>query len=376
MAFLLLHATLSLFLHVLLILYGEFHDTELAGDGPLYTDVDYRVVTDAASHILQHESPYRRTTYRYTPLLAYLLTPNLLVHKHWGKVLFSIGDVLVGLLIGWILPSKHRRYALLWFYNPMSAVIATRGSYESLVAATVLAMLYHAKQQHGRAWITGALLALAVHLKIYPIIYSLALYFHMDRSPSLRPTARRLQLVVSFLTVTLLVNAYFYYCYGYEYLHETYIYHIIRRDARHNFSPYFYLTYLSPERRVLSLITFIPQCFNTLLFSYRLYDRLELCLFALTFSFVTFNKVTTSQYFLWYLIFLPILLPQIRMKGRHLVLLLGAWLVAQAWWLYQAYLLEFHATNTFVQIWLASIVFGLVNVTILCAVMWNYHHDF
>jgi phosphatidylinositol glycan class M len=155
MASLIVHAVISLIFHLLLILYGEFHDTELAGNGPLYTDIDYRVVTDAANHVLQNESPYRRTTYRYTPLLAYFLTPNLFLDEHWGKFLFSICNVFVGLLIAWILPIKQRKYALIWFYNPMSAVIATRGSYESIVAVMVLATLYNAKQENERTWITG-----------------------------------------------------------------------------------------------------------------------------------------------------------------------------------------------------------------------------
>lgn len=155
MASLFVHASVSLFLHIILILFGEFYDKDLAGDGPLYTDIDYRVVTDAAGHVLQHESPYRRTTYRYTPLLAYLLTPNLFLDENWGKLIFSICNVFIGVFIGWILPNHQRKYALLWFYNPMSAVIATRGSYEAIVAVTVLATLYHAKQSNQRTWITG-----------------------------------------------------------------------------------------------------------------------------------------------------------------------------------------------------------------------------
>ena len=183
---------------------------------------------------------------------------------------------------------------------------------------------------------------------------------------------RRFQLVFSFICTTLILNIYFYSRYGYEYLHETYLYHIIRRDARHNFSPYFYLTYLMAEHRILSLITFLPQLINTLICSYRLYDRLELCLFALTFAFVTFNKVTTSQYFLWYLIFLPILLPNIQLKWKTQLCMLLSWLIAQALWLYQAYLLEFQGKNTFVLIWLSSILFGFINVFILCAIVSNY----
>ena len=198
------------------------------------------------------------------------------------------------------------------------------------------------------------------------------MYFHTEHRCSLYPTYRRFQLVISFVLTTLIFNGYFYYCYGYEYFHETYLYHIIRRDIRHNFSPYFYLTYLSPKNYLLSFITFVPQIFNTIVFSYRLYDRLELCLFAITYSFVTFNKVTTSQYFLWYLIFLPIILPNIHLKWKTLVILLTAWLTTQSWWLYEAYQLEFQGKNTFLQIWFTSILFGLTNVVILCMVMYNY----
>ncbi|CAF4545000.1 unnamed protein product, partial [Rotaria magnacalcarata] len=77
------------------------------------------------------------------------------------KLLFSICNVFAGLLIGWILPINQQKYALLWFYNPISAVIATRGSYESIVAALVLAMLYNAKQSDERPWITGVRLFFA-----------------------------------------------------------------------------------------------------------------------------------------------------------------------------------------------------------------------
>jgi phosphatidylinositol glycan class M len=165
MASLIVHAIISFLFHILLILCGEFYDKDIAGNGPLYTDIDYRVVTDAANHILQNESPYLRTTYRYTPLLAYLLTPNIFLDENWGKLIFSICDVFVGLLIGWILPIHQRKYALLWFYNPMSAVIATRGSYESIVAVTVLATLYNAKQFNERTWITGVCFSFSFNSK-------------------------------------------------------------------------------------------------------------------------------------------------------------------------------------------------------------------
>lgn len=89
---------------------------------------------------------------------------------------------------------------------------------------------------------------------------------------------------------------------------------------------------------------------------------------AQTFAFVTFNKVCTSQYFLWYLVFLPLYLPDsVFMKNRKLGLWsLAAWVVGQAAWLQQGYQLEFLGQSTFVPgLWLATILFFGVNCGIL-----------
>lgn len=90
------HLLIALGIRVLLVWYSEVHDQNAE---VLYTDVDYEVVTDGARLILENNSPFQRHTFRYSPLLALLLTPNILCHKSFGKLLFSICDILVGILI-------------------------------------------------------------------------------------------------------------------------------------------------------------------------------------------------------------------------------------------------------------------------------------
>lgn len=165
--------------------------------------------------------------------------------------------------------------------------------------------------------------------------------------------------------------------YGWIFLYETYFYHVVRRDIRHNFSPYFYMLYLTAGDEVSMLIKFMvffPQAVLLVAIALRFHRDLPLSCFLCTFTFVMLNKVCTSQYFLWYLCLLPLLVPRLNLTRRKVVFTTSLWFMAQGVWLLPAYLLEFQGQNSFLLIWLAGLFFFLVNVYIVLTII--THYDF
>ena len=381
----------SILLRLVLLLYGSYQDAHSALK---YTDIDYYVFTDAARFLSRNRSPYDRATYRYTPLLAWLLLPTTLPGAYWfsfGKALFAASDVVAGWLIVAVLKRRGLsektalKYACVWLLNPMVANISTRGSSEGLLCVMVMGLLWAIETR--RTAVAGALLGLAVHFKIYPFIYgvSMLLALETDYPPSApKPTTlpdrllaffnrdRLILLGASLATFTTLNNI-MYLAYGLPFLQHTYLYHLTRTDHRHNFSPYNALLYLSssPNRTSLNLSTlaFLPQlALSTLLIPFATATtNLPATLLAQTLAFVAFNKVATSQYFLWYLVFLPVYLPGSVFVRRPRLGLVGlaAWIGAQALWLSQGYALEMLGRSAWMGLWGASLVFLGVNCWIL-----------
>ena len=383
-------------LRVVLLLYGLFQDSY----SPVkYTDIDYLVFTDASRYVNAGLSPYRRETYRYTPLLAWILLPTSWGGwwSLWGKVLFATCDLIAGALIAASLqeqglsPQKAWKYASVWLLNPMVATISTRGSSEGLLGAIVAGLIYCFVKR----WIgaTGAILGLAVHFKIYPFIYGVPMLWslsapttrqHDDSSVVRRvldfPNQSRLRLLVVSLFSFGALNGLCYFRYGYPFLHHTYLHHLSRVDHRHNFSPYNTLLHLSSFRASTSPSTQMPLAASVafapqLLLSAAILPLLlakeaknvPAVMFAQTLAFTSLNKVITSQYFLWYLVVLPFYLPysSLLSRPRKGLAVLGFWVGTQAWYLFQAYNVEFLGKSRFTGaggLWGASLGFLAVNL--------------
>lgn len=267
----------------------------------------------------------------------------------------------------------------------MVANISTRGSSEGLLCVLVMAMLWAFETR--RISTAGVLLGAAVHFKIYPFVYGMSMLWAL---PSTTPWTKNTSLIhrcVDFVTndrLTLLatslaafmgLNLLMFGVYGRPFLEQTFTYHLTRLDHRHNFSPYNTLLYLRsvPKLTASSIpferLAFLPQLsLSAMLIPLLAPKDLPATLLAQTLAFVTFNKVCTSQYFLWYLIFLPTYLPKssLMRRPRLGLAVLAAWVAGQALWLQQGYQLEFLGRSTFLPgLWGASLLFFGVNSWIL-----------
>lgn len=101
-------------------------------------------------------------------------------------------------------------------------------------------------------------------------------------------------------------------------------------------------------------------------------ENLAFAWFVQTFVFVVFNKVCTSQYFLWYLLLLPLLLPRLYIAPKWAVAYLGVWVGTQALWLAEAYKLEFVGEDVFYGLWVRGLIYVVGNCWVLGGIMDGY----
>lgn len=176
------------------------------------------------------------------------------------------------------------KYVSTWLLNPIIINVSTRGNAESIISLFVMLSLWAVIE--GKIVIGAIAFGLSVHLKIYPIIYSFAIFFFIDHQKSLPIlsgifSTNRMKLFLWSAGTFLGVTAWMYFIYGKEFLHETYFYHIERKDIRHSFSLYFYFLYLtsipfsssswiSSFSSLAGLLAFLPQfLLCILLFTFR-----------------------------------------------------------------------------------------------------------
>lgn len=442
----------GIFERIIFFFWGLYQDAVME---PRFTDIDYFVFTDAArfvqdsaSNSIYGNTPYARETYRYTPLLAWMLLPTTWFFS-FGKVLFACGDIVAGILMLGILratrvpPRTAVLYAgAVWLWNPMVSIISTRGSSEGLLGAIVMALLYAVERK--RVVVGGIVAGFAVHFKIYPVIYIPTVIWSLASTepgavggPGLKSRASifpsrlasksrllnfvntdRLLFALTSLFSFIFFTGWMYIIYGTPFLQHTYFHHLSRIDHRHNFSPYSTLLYMasSPSASSLSfgnkiidvllqpqLWAFFPQLFLSGLLIPLLFAKRDVpkTMFLQTFAFVTFNKVCTAQYFMWYMVLLPFYLPSLtaylmgKKEGSEEstkptsqekkvsistqqdtkrkvygvltgLTMAGLWIAAQALWVRQGYLLEFLGVSTFYPgLFVATLVFFGVNCGLL-----------
>jgi GPI mannosyltransferase 1 subunit M len=407
-------------------------DTQGIVPGVAYTDIDYHIFVDAAHHVLQGNSPYDRHTYRYTPFLAALLA-QLPHHQITSRYLFCIADALCG----WIIlrfrqqkrsssthPQQQQQQqqltmlspelqdALWWLYNPLAINICTRGSSESLqvllpVLITVT-LVTTGQKSSTRALQAGIWHGIAVHSKLYPIIYSLAFmtYFApLSSSPTSTTrlgspnilkrilvfvfnwatrllTPAPLVFVVTFLVTFGVLTYLAYLWYGPISLEQGLLYHFSRVDHRHNYSMHWYWIYLGRARpdfshnmAVIGKLLLLPQLILLVYTSLTLGPaNLGLTLFVQTYLFVTQNKVITAQYLTWYLCLLPLCSNCFRMTPRLQMSLVGLGL-SYGLWLGSAYCLEMQGWAVHRWVWAASVVYYVANISVIAALLDSYRRQ-
>lgn len=426
---------LALIIRLILVFYGDTIVQLLQNNNNVkYSDIDYTVYADAGEYVHNNQSPYNRATYRYTPLLAYICTLNITIHYDVGKIIFCLFDILCSIVITKIIKlytinNKYIQYSLyVSLFNPLFLTVSTRGNADTIITTLCILCMYYIciKQQY---IISGIIYAIAIHFKIYPIIYLPIFIVYMSdnhkyansnkhnniiqyvtqliKSVLFTNVINKLLFVLSTLITLSSLTYVFYILYGYDFLYNSYLYHVSRIDHRHNFSIWFYSQYINYvnvdntqyiANNVYSLYITLLQLFSIICCTLYMYNNnsnknnnriLHVCisLFALTNLFVHNNRVITAQYFLWYIVYMPLFMPYIlqhynndndngndnnrgyRSKFHKLIITIILWFITEALWLSTGYNIEFKSKPVFIYAHIASLLFYTVNIYLVSIVV-------
>ena len=219
--------------------YENLYDQQLT-----LTDIDYKVYSDAATY----PSPYDRHTYRYSPLLAYLMAFNYSHHPAIGKLILALFDFLATALL-YQVAARHpqpktgvkngKLSAKVYAYNPLFIYLTVRGSCESITMALMYGFLslYWGGKAYGnhpviqmhankvyehqpcpwRRRASYALFGLLVHFRLFPIVLVPLLLmhqYHLAQRKKLVLIASLFELGVIAGGVFLALGAFFYSLYG------------------------------------------------------------------------------------------------------------------------------------------------------------------
>ena len=280
-------------------------------------------------------------------------------------------------------------YVAAWTFSPVTMIMSTRGSNDNIITLLVFLSIFLLL----RRWyvLAGIIYGLSIHFKIYPVMYSFVFYFFIDCDKAMIAAGSpykaivskngfftRNRLVFTFFTVFTLaaLTAVFYHIYGWEFLWEANLYHLVRKDHRHNNSIYWYLIYQifdDEKSNLLAILMFIPQASVVLLSGFLFYYDIFFAMLLQTWSFVIFNKVMTAQYYLWYMAIFPIAALNNTLTAKQYTVLMTIWSCGQGIWGFYCNNFENKGLDTIPQIQYSCYLWFLINVTFM--LIWTKHQE-
>ena len=351
-----------------------------------FKDIDYLVVSDASLYVLQGLSPFERIAYRYTPILAYINIFDHLFFYDFGIFLYITFDCAIAYLI-YILAIKETNstklgilYSGVWILNPLAAFDSTKGSSDSIICFLVILTCYFFKSRS--YLLSGLVYGLAIHMRIYPIIFCLTFFISIDKGKfhffNLGWWKNKIIFTFSTLLMFLLLNILFYKLYGYTYLFESLLYHFSITDVKHNLSVFFYMFYLASNSlysKFLGLLVFLPQFSIILICSFKLNSDIYFAMLIQVMTFVYYNKVVTAQYFLWMLSILPLGMINMGLTVKNWMVVALLIVVANSSILRVSYMIEFKGENVFFLLFIVALCYFCIFNSIMYYFISYYDHN-